>query len=301
MWLFPMWLFQGLERMKHIAVLNVAAKALVIVATLVFVRDPNDYLYVPMLNSAGSLVIGLAGLTLAWRSLPIRFRWPSVGALKREFVNGWHLFVSRIAASLCTTSNVVVLGLFADNVSVAYFAAGEKIVRAAADGLLIPLSQAIFPHISRLASQSKQKGLRFAAKVAGLLSVITLMISAGLFLGAPYIARVALDRDSQGGAMVIRILSLLPFIVGLNNMFGVQIMANFGLKKLLARILVAAGILNIFVAALLAASLKHVGAAIALLTTEVFVTMATCVALRYHGLHLVGALNKDVDSQETVA
>ena len=52
----------------------------------------------------------------------------------------------------------------------AYYAAGDKVVRAATDGLQLPLSQAIFPHIGRLASQSKQAALRFAGRVAALVS-----------------------------------------------------------------------------------------------------------------------------------
>ena len=38
MWLFPMWLFQGMERMKPIAVVTVVAKSLVVVATVLLVR-----------------------------------------------------------------------------------------------------------------------------------------------------------------------------------------------------------------------------------------------------------------------
>ncbi|MEN6578788.1 MAG: flippase [Phycisphaerales bacterium] len=301
MCLLPLWLFQGLERMKHIAVLNVVAKVLVIVATLVVVRAPDDYLYVPLLHSAGALAIGLAGLIIVLRGFHIRFRVPAADVLKRELVNGWHLFVSRIATFLCTTSNVVVLGLFADNVFVAYYAAGEKIVWAAADGLMNPLSQAIFPHISRLALQSKQAALRFANRVAALLSVVTLLISAGLFLAAPCIARFALDQDSQGGATVIRILSLVPFLVGLNTVFGVQIMVNFGLQRLFARILVTAGVLNILLAMLLATSLKHVGVAIASLTTEVFVTAAICIVLRRKSVRRFGPSDKGVDNHEVDA
>jgi PST family polysaccharide transporter len=287
MWLFPMWLFQGMERMKPIAVVTVVAKSLVVVATVLFVRDPDDYLYVPLLHSGGNLLIGLAGLAIALRSFPIRFRLPSVGVLWREFVDGRHVFASRISTTLYTTSNVVILGLFADNVLVAYFAAGEKIVRAATDGLMIPLSQAIFPHIGRLASQSKQAALRFAARGAGVLSIVTAMISAALFLGAPYIAQAVLDEDWQGGASVIRILSFLPFIIGLSNVFGVQIMVNFGLQETLTRILTAAGLFNLIVALSLVGPLRHAGVAVATLSTEIFVTTAMFVSLRRSGLDLV--------------
>ena len=55
----------------------------------------------------------------------------------REFKNGWHLFLSRMATTLYTTSNVVILGLFTDNTIVGYYAAGDKIIRAV-QGLQLP-------------------------------------------------------------------------------------------------------------------------------------------------------------------
>jgi PST family polysaccharide transporter len=292
MWLFPIWLFQGLERMKYIPMLNVTAKTLVVAGIFVFIQNPSDYMLAPLLQSAGTILIGLAGLILALYKFPVRFQVPSIGVLKRELANGWHLFLSKMATTLYTTSNVVILGLLTDNTFVAYYAAPDKIVRAAVDGLQVPLSQAIFPHIGRLASQSKQAALRFTAKVAKLACVITLAISAGLFVTAPYLAGIVMDKQAAQGVPVIRVLSLLPLIIALSNTFGVQVMVNFGLKKLLTRILAVAGVLDIILALSLAAPFKQVGVAIASLTTETFVTAVMFVALRKNGLDVFRAVKE---------
>jgi PST family polysaccharide transporter len=285
-WLFPVWLFQGLERMKYIPVLNITAKTLVVIAIFVFIQDTADYLYVPLLQSAGTILIGLAGLLMALCKFPVRFSRVSVAALKRELANGWHLFLSKMATALYTTSNIVLLGLFlADNRFAGYYAAGDKIVRAV-EGLQIPLSQAIFPHVGRLAAQSRRAALRFTARVARFVSVATLATSVGLFAAAPYVARLALDGQYAPGVPVIRILSFLPFLIALSNIFGVQIMVNFGLKRLLTRILAAASVLDIVLALMLVVPLKHVGVAIASLLTETFVTTAMFVALRRRGLNV---------------
>ena len=114
--------------------------------------------------------------------------------LSREFADGWHLFLSKMATTLYTTSNIVILGLLTDSTFVAYYTAGDKIVRAVVDGLQVPLSQAIFPHIGRLASQSKQAALRFTARIAKLAGVVTLAISAGLFAAAPWMAGFVMPR-----------------------------------------------------------------------------------------------------------
>lgn len=288
MWLFPVWLFQGLERMKPIAMLNVATKTLVIAGIFILVRNEEDYLYVPMLQSSGAVVVGLAGLVIALSSFGVRFRMPPAAVLRREFLDGWHLFVSKMATTMYTTSNTVILGLFTDLTFVAYYAAGDKIVRAV-QGLQLPLSQAIFPHIGRLASQSRQAALVYAGKIARLVSVVALAMSAGLFFGAPYITRAVQGQPSAEGTAVIRILSALPFIIGLSNIFGIQILVNFGREKTLTKILLAAGVLNIALAMTLVGPFKHVGVAAAAVTTEAFVTIALFVAMRRSGLDIFRA------------
>jgi len=289
MWLFPVWLFQGLERMRPIAIVNVIAKTLVIAGVFVFIHKQDDYLYVPLLQSSGAVFVGLAGLILAVRTFRVRFHVPSAAVLKREFLDGWHLFVSQIATTLYTTSNTVILGLFTDYTFVGYYAAGEKIVRAV-QSLQIPLYQAIFPHMSRLAPQSRPAALAYAGRIAGLLAVLTLAMSIGLFLGAPWITRAIQGTASPEGIAVIRILSFLPFIISLSNIQGVQILINFGHQRTLTRILIAAGVLNLAIALLLVVPLKHVGVATAAVTTETFIAVALFLAARRRGLDLLRAL-----------
>ncbi len=285
MWLFPIWLFQGLERMKYVPLLNVTTKTLVIVGTFVVIRHPADYLYVPLLQSAGTILLGLAGLVLALGKFHLRFRVPPVRVLARELAGGWPLFLSTMATTLYTTSNIALLGLLTDSRFVALYAPGDKIVRAAADGLQMPLSQAIFPHIGRLASRSRPAALRFTAQAAKIAGLATLAISVALFVTAPYIGAV-LGPKFQAGVPVIRVLAPLPFLLCLSNIFGIQIMVNFGLQRLLTRILTAGGLLNILLAAALARPFQHIGVAYAALVTTIAVTGAMFVALRRNGLNI---------------
>ena len=295
--LFPIWLFQGLERMKYIAVLTVAAKLFVAGGIFLFIRQGDDYAYVPALQSAGFLLMGLVGLGIALRTFPVRFQVPPLTVLKRELAGGWHLFLSRMATSLYTTSNTVILGLFASNAAVAYYAAGEKIVRAI-QGLQLPLSQAIFPHVGKLASQSKAAALAFTAKVTRLVTGVTLVLSVALFVGAPQLARLVLGEQFGASVTVIRILSFLPLIVGLSNVFGVQVMVNLGLKKSLTHILAVAVLINTLLAFILAVPLHHIGVSIALLLAEAFVTIAMYVTLRRQGIDLFGAPNPTEQAHE---
>jgi len=158
----------------------------------------------------------------------------------------------------------------------------------AIQGLQMPLSQAIFPYIGRLASESRDAALAFVSQVARIVGVVTLVLSMALFVAAPSVAAVLLGPQSAASVPVIRILSFLPFIIGLSNIFGVQVMINFGLKKMLTKIMITAGLLDLVLAVFLAVGYRHVGVSIAVLLTEIFVTMATFVALRKSGLHVFG-------------
>ena len=285
---FPIWLFQGLERMKIIAVLSTLSRAAATVAIFVFIQKSSHYIYVPLIYSLGTIAMGVVGLVIALRDFPVRFVSPSKVALRRELANGWHLFLSRMSTTLYTTSNTVILGFFTNNTLVGYYAAGDKIVRAI-QGLQLPLSQAIFPHIGRLAAASRAAALQFTAKVARMVFVVTFVLSVGLLLGAPLICRVVLGTASEVSVLVMRLLSPLPFVIGLSNIFGVQIMVNFGLKKTLTRILGAAGVLNTILAFALVVPFYHGGICVAVLATEIFVTATMYVRLRKKGLDVFNA------------
>ena len=295
--LFPIWLFQGLERMKHIAVLNIIARALITVSIFVFIRRAEDYLYVPLVQSAGVLLMGVGGMVLGMRLFDVRFAVPSVSALRHQFVSGWHLFLSTIATTLYTTSNTVILGLLTSNEIVGYYAAGDKIVRAI-QGLQLPLSQAIFPHIGRLASKSKEAALHYADRVARIVGVVTFVLSLGLLFGAPFLTSIILGPGYDASIPVVRILSFLPFIIGLSNIFGIQIMVNFGMKKTLLKILMIAGLMNVCLALTLVFPFQHIGVSASVLLTETFVTVSMYVALHRRGLHILcrGGVKGDIDS-----
>ena len=57
--LFPQWLFQGLEKMKYITILNVISKLIFTIAVFLVIREESDYMYQPILTSLGFIVSGV--------------------------------------------------------------------------------------------------------------------------------------------------------------------------------------------------------------------------------------------------
>lgn len=284
--LLPGWFLQGMESMRHLAKINILSKVILTSSIFIFITAEKDYIYVPLINSLAVILAGLTGLWIVMTRFSVGIKVPTAIEIKRELKEGWHVFISTIAASLYTISNTFILGLFTNNTIVGYFSAGEKLVRAMV-GLIDPFGQALYPYISKLASESRERALVFVRKVVKIVSVPTFLISLTLIIFAPEISHIILGRQYEESIPVIRILSFLPFIIGLSYIFGVQTMLNFGFKIIFTRILIIAGLINILMALMLVTPLQQIGICLANLITEIFVTTSMFIYLQRNGIKMI--------------
>src|SRR5208283_417970 len=59
--LFPTWFFQGTEKMKYIAKVNIIGQFAYAFGIFLFIRGPKDYLLVPAITSLVSILTGVLG------------------------------------------------------------------------------------------------------------------------------------------------------------------------------------------------------------------------------------------------
>ncbi|GAG86469.1 unnamed protein product, partial [marine sediment metagenome] len=60
----------------------------------------------------GFLVAGILGMWIVFKDFGIKYNLPTIKAIKYQLKEGWHIFISQVAVSLYTISNVFILGLF---------------------------------------------------------------------------------------------------------------------------------------------------------------------------------------------
>ena len=170
----PLWFFQGLEKMRLAATLEISGRVAGLLAILWLVRSPHDTWLALLLQGLTPSVTTAAGLALAYAEIPCRApTWPLIREALRR---GWPMFLFRSAESLYGVGNAFLLGLFAGPVQVGYFASAEKISRAAF-GLLNPVREALYPRLSSIAHHSPA-GARRLARIG-----MAVMIGGGLVLG----------------------------------------------------------------------------------------------------------------------
>lgn len=272
--LFPKWYFQGIEKMKIIALLDIVTKLIFTVSIFIFIKSANDYIYVPMLNSIGFILVGLVGLFMAIKQSEGVLRVPRKSEIIEQLKKGWRIFISGLAMSVYTTSNNFILGIFTTPLIVGYFGAAEKIILAVRN-LINPASQTLYPYFCKLATDSRYKALKILRKMRNFIGAATFFMSLSLFIFAPQIVNLILGPQYEPSIIVIRILSFIPFVIGLSIVYSYFFLLSFGYSKIWSNIYMITCILSLVGAVIFVdlLDLQHIGISINSLCAESFVLL----------------------------
>jgi PST family polysaccharide transporter len=301
--LFPQWFFQGVEKMYWISVVNLAANALFTAGIYLLVRHPSDYLIAAIVQSGGKVVAGILGLVVLFSTERVRIIVPTFGQIRHRFVDGWHLFISTAAYVLYTSSNAVVLGLICGMTQVGYFSAANKLFTAG-QMLIAPMCQAIYPHVCSLANRSRELAVQYLRKAMIVIGGISFAGGLVVILFAKPIVRIAMGPKYMASVPALELMAMTPFAYVINNVYGVQGMLNFGMKKEFSRFIVVSACVNNIILIPLCIWFKSPGAAASGLITQLGVTIVMAVVLYWKGIDLLprfSDLREQILSLSTVA
>ena len=150
--LFPLWYFQGSEKMNFILIISFIVKLLTMICIFLFIKNFSDYLLLAAIYSSSQIVYGALGFSFILKKFNVRLFKPSLNTIIEQLKVSKNIFVSSLSISIISNSNVFILGLFVDKSTVGYFAAADKI-RLAFQSMLGPIFTATFPHVSKLAKE----------------------------------------------------------------------------------------------------------------------------------------------------
>lgn len=239
------WLFQGMEKMHFITIVNVIPKALFTVLIFVFIRNPEDYKYILLFNSLGFLIAGIMSTVIANRKFGIKFVWPSWQGIKFQLKDGLALFGTSVGTNLYGNASVFILNFFVNDHVLGLFAAAEKIIKGL-QSLTLPITQALFPYlgfefIGKSAKYKIERIKKTAKSISLLLFIPTLLV----FLGADIIIRLFCGPGFEQSALLLRIMTPILFFGTLNYVLGIIGMINLNKQKLFFVGVLIAGLVNI--------------------------------------------------------
>jgi O-antigen/teichoic acid export membrane protein len=260
--LFPLWLYQGMQKLGSVAMRDFLAKAMSMVALLVFVHSDRDYLLTAATQSGGLLVAGLIGLLTVKPKLGVTFRWPAWAQVKSEYSTGRPAFLSLAVLAFTFTTNTFVVGLVASASEIAYFSVAWRII-ATLRALYNPLSMAVYPHASQKAVRSEEEVIRFVHHYRWIFAGPFLAGGVCLLGGALPLFRLLGPKYDQS-ALILQIMAFVPALFAFTQIYSTYHMLACGYDKEWMRVILISVAANFVI---LAVAIFTVRGAVALALT----------------------------------
>jgi len=266
--LFPVWFFQGMERMKYISILSILAKIIFLITIFFFINERKDYYLVPLFNSMGFIIAGIISLYYIKKEFNITFKFQSINIIKIYFKDGWYIFISRIAVVIYTSGNILVLGFFTNNTIVGYYSIAEKIIKAISSlGSII--NRVIFPYLSKIWIESRQNYYLKFKYVLTNMSYVLLVLVVLLIAFAPLIVNLLSGEKIEESTLVLRYMAITVLLLPLGGLFT-QAFAVQNQNKYIYKVTIYTMLVNILLVFLLIKLYGAVGLAINVILVQIF-------------------------------
>lgn len=220
--MFPMWFFQGMEKMKYITVFNIVAKLVSFIPFFIFIREPEDYILVPFFYTIGYIFAGFISIYIIYFKEKMNWFLPTWAEVKFALSDSSTYFLSRLSVSLFTYSNSFILGLVCGNVAAGYYSAAEKLYQAY-NWLLTPFTGVLFPHMSN------KRDIPFFKKTLKIILPLNIVLLTGILLCSDWIIQLVYGALEQPDSLyVFRILMVGCFWTIPSLLLGYPFLAAMG-------------------------------------------------------------------------
>lgn len=219
--LMPDFMYRGLEDMRPITLRVAGLKLCSTVGIVLLLKQPEQLWIIPVLQIAFGLIALVWCLVDLAHRHGVRFQPVTGSYLRALFRSSAGFFLSRIAGTMYTTLNTLLLGGAVSQVQVSYYASSDRLV-VAAQNVMTPVPDALYPYLIR------NKDLRIVKKI--LLILMPPIIAAGIvtFIFAEPICVFILGAGFEGSGPVLR--AMLPALVFTlpEYIFGFPVLAALG-------------------------------------------------------------------------
>ncbi len=222
--MIPDYLYRGLEQMTAITVRTVAIKAFFTVMIVLLLKRPDQYCIIPILNIIGNTAALLGVYLHLDRQMDIRFVPCRPRDVWDSFRRSSTFFYSRIATSVYTASNTVILSVISAGSSIGYYSLADKLVTTAKSGLS-PISDSLYPYMT------KNRDFKLVWRILKIIMPVIVGGCAVVFIFARPLCQIVFGAEYGDAAPVLR--AMLPVVVVIlpSYILGFPTLSAMGLSK----------------------------------------------------------------------
>jgi O-antigen/teichoic acid export membrane protein len=263
------WFYQGIENFSYITIRSLIIKTLSVIAILVFVKGTNDFTtYYFILTS---VVIANASLNFGY-FLKKHFHSKSFKINVRKHIKPLLiLFSINASISVYVILDSIILGYFTDAVNVSYYNIPLKLVKIYWM-VIAGIGMVFIPRISSLYQNENYDEIRnLMTKSISIVLLLSLPFSFFCLVMPEQIIMIISGSKYVKSSVALQVLSVIPLIIGLCNIFGTQFLLPIGKERKILLATIIGLVVSITSNVSLIPNLKFLGSAIAAVAAELSV------------------------------
>ncbi len=272
------WLYKALECYKYITVRSLAFKIIALVAMLITVKNVTDYIWyalVVVIANSGYAIVNF--INIHKYIDPINIKKLN---LKRHIKPIFVFFGMVVAVSIYTSIDTTMLGFICGDIEVGYYDVAVKVkvilvnVITAAGAVLLPRAAQYIKNDNKIEfNYLKKRAIAFALFIA-----VPSVIFFSLF--ADKVIMLFSDESYLPAASSMRIIMPTLILIGLSNIFGIQVLIPMGKEKTVLISEITGAVIDIIFNAIFIPIYGAEGAAFGTVCAEAAVLLVQLTALR---------------------
>jgi len=243
--LFPIWFFQGIEKMKYITFLTVISRTVFLFSIFVFVKSQEQYLRVPAINGIGALISGTLGLFIMFKNQKVSYTIPTITQLKNFTKKALPFFVSNISVKIFASSNKIILGSVLGMAEVAYYDFAEKIINVFRSVPLSIVRNTIYPKVAKTKNMEIVKMTTIVMTIFSLISILFINIF------ATKIITLLGGEEMLSSLHIIQLFSIIILTTHLSNYYITVGLWSLGYENVFRNLMIYSSLLFLFIYAIL--------------------------------------------------
>ncbi len=249
--LFPIWFFQGMEKMKYITFLSLGTSLIYLVSLFLFIKHEEDFFLVPLLQAIAAMIMFVLAIVVIHKQFKISFKTPQWVEIKIAYQEGRHAFIVQLAPNLYNNSAVFLLGLFTNNTVVGLYTAATKVIEVLMSFGMI-LTSTFLPYLSR--TLNKHNAFIYLMVTSGALLTIFAIVFSGFIVNLLY------GESNSIVSQYILLLSPWILLIFTRNALGVNYLMLTGYEKEYKNIILYSSITSFLMALILIPYFEIMGA-----------------------------------------
>jgi O-antigen/teichoic acid export membrane protein len=230
--IFPKWYFQGLERMKYITYVFVVSKLGSLFLIIFFVKEPNDYILIPIIYGVSSIIAGLGSLVILFKIDRVNFLFPKISDLKILMQRSNTFFISEAAVAVFANSNKVIIGSVLGMNELAYYDLADKIVSVFKHVPLNIVRNSIYP---RVVITKNMNIVKNTTLIMGAYSIIVIVF---IMIFASSIVNIIGGIEMSNSSNILKLFSISIFTTHISNYYITVGLWSFGYEKVFKNLMI---------------------------------------------------------------